>query len=101
MAQRKRAGPITQRSEDQNLALLEIFLQISFFSPVLDTKTKQKIQFARERLPSMNVLLLQKYIKTELSDTNLKQHFLGTTDNLSTKVIYLVCTVSGLKQIPV
>ena len=25
MAQRKRAGPITQRSEDQNLALLEFF----------------------------------------------------------------------------
>ena len=25
MAQRKRAGPITQRSEDQNLALLEYF----------------------------------------------------------------------------
>ena len=31
MAQRKRAGPITQRSEDQNLALLEYF----FFSNLL------------------------------------------------------------------
>ena len=31
MAQRKRAGPITQRSEDQNLALLEFF----FFSNLL------------------------------------------------------------------
>ena len=31
VAQRKRAGPITQRSEDQNLALLEFF----FFSNLL------------------------------------------------------------------
>ena len=31
MAQRKRAGPITQRSEDQNLALLKFF----FFSNLL------------------------------------------------------------------
>ena len=31
MAQWKRAGPITQRSEDQNLALLIILLVILFF----------------------------------------------------------------------
>ena len=31
MAQWKRAGPITQRSEDQNLALLDFFLFSFFF----------------------------------------------------------------------
>ena len=31
MAQWKRAGPITQRSEDQNLVLLKVFFQTIFF----------------------------------------------------------------------
>ena len=31
MAQWKRAGPITQRSEDQNLALLSSFFSLTFF----------------------------------------------------------------------
>ena len=35
MAQWKRAGPITQRSEDQNLALLEFFFLFFPVSPLL------------------------------------------------------------------
>ena len=45
MAQWKRAGPITQRSEDQNLALLVILLSIKIFKgrllPVLLFSTSQ------------------------------------------------------------
>ncbi len=35
VAQRKRAGPITQRSEDQNLALLNLFSFFFFFVPYI------------------------------------------------------------------
>ena len=35
VAQRKRAGPITQKSEDQNLALLVIVLSIKMFKGYL------------------------------------------------------------------
>ena len=50
MAQRKRAGPITQRSEDQNLALLDfLFFSIFFlkfsspFPDELYTKSTMRI----------------------------------------------------------
>ena len=44
MAQWKRAGPITQRSEDQNLALLIILFVILFFFFMTVTKLLNVIQ---------------------------------------------------------
>ena len=48
VAQWKRAGPITQRSEDQNLALLVILFSISLFRILLASYFEAKINISLE-----------------------------------------------------
>ena len=63
MAQWKRAGPITQRSVDQNYLLLETFFTIFFYQvfvppPYMGAKKNSKIAFRGGTILVMNHCLL-------------------------------------------